>query len=302
MNCQKFEATINDLARACVMDAALNAEMQKHAAACGRCAARLADERALSQGLRAVMEASETVETPPHIEATLRAAFRHRAAQAQGFSSYANAPLETIEGFKAKQLVPRALARQTMMAIAAALVLACLTFPARLLYAPSTEITETPTISVAQSSPQAVVSAAPAFAPSPGIQSAAPSRDFVAAQSSYSTSQANFKNASDRTGRVFVAEAMRRGERAKSTPGSAPAADAALSSAGETEIATDFLPLVDADSLTTQDGGQLVRVKLPRSALLAFGLPMNIERADEPVKADVVVGEDGLARAIRFVR
>jgi hypothetical protein len=68
------------------------------------------------------------------------------------------------------------------------------------------------------------------------------------------------------------------------------------------EIATDFFPLVNRESLTQLDGGQVVRVELPRSALMSFGLPMNMERANERVKADVVVGNDGLARAIRFVR
>ena len=70
----------------------------------------------------------------------------------------------------------------------------------------------------------------------------------------------------------------------------------------EVEIATDFFPLVNREALTQLDSGQLVRVELPRSALMSFGLPMNMERASERIKADVVVGEDGLARAIRFVR
>lgn len=70
----------------------------------------------------------------------------------------------------------------------------------------------------------------------------------------------------------------------------------------EVEIATDFFPLVNRESLNQLDSGQLVRVELPRSALMSFGLPMNMERAGERIKADVVVGEDGLARAIRFVR
>jgi hypothetical protein len=47
--------------------------------------------------------------------------------------------------------------------------------------------------------------------------------------------------------------------------------------------------------------GLVVRVELPRSALVSFGLPMNMERADERIKADVLLGNDGLARAIRFV-
>jgi hypothetical protein len=31
-------------------------------------------------------------------------------------------------------------------------------------------------------------------------------------------------------------------------------------------------------------------------------LPVNAENSDERVKADVLLGEDGIARAIRFVR
>jgi hypothetical protein len=41
---------------------------------------------------------------------------------------------------------------------------------------------------------------------------------------------------------------------------------------------------------------------MPRSALVSLGLPVNVVRADVPVEADLLVGEDGLARAIRFVR
>ena len=66
------------------------------------------------------------------------------------------------------------------------------------------------------------------------------------------------------------------------------------------EVATDFMPLGDLTSL--QDGGQIVRVKLRRSALVRFGLPVNMERFNENVKADVLVGADGLAHAIRFVQ
>jgi len=45
-----------------------------------------------------------------------------------------------------------------------------------------------------------------------------------------------------------------------------------------------------------------VRVELPGSALGEVGLPFDPETAPESVKADVVLGQDGLARAIRFVR
>ena len=68
------------------------------------------------------------------------------------------------------------------------------------------------------------------------------------------------------------------------------------------EIATDFMPLLEGDDLASLDSSQLVRVELPGSALIAVGLPVDAEMADTPVKADVLIGHDGLARAIRFVR
>lgn len=71
---------------------------------------------------------------------------------------------------------------------------------------------------------------------------------------------------------------------------------------GGKEIATDFLPLLDGDDLDSLESSQLVRVELPGSALIAVGLPVDAEMANAPVKADVLLGHDGLARAIRFVR
>lgn len=68
------------------------------------------------------------------------------------------------------------------------------------------------------------------------------------------------------------------------------------------EVATDFLPLTFVADSTVQESGHVVRVSVPRSALIAFGLPMNVERASEFIMADVVIGDDGLARAIRFVQ
>jgi hypothetical protein len=69
-----------------------------------------------------------------------------------------------------------------------------------------------------------------------------------------------------------------------------------------TEVATDFLPLTFVDDSRAQESGHVVRVKVLRSALVAFGVPMNMERAGELITADVVIGNDGLARAIRFVQ
>lgn len=68
------------------------------------------------------------------------------------------------------------------------------------------------------------------------------------------------------------------------------------------EIATDFIPLSYMSAASLQEGGQIIRVQVPRSALANFGLPVNMDRYNEKVKADVLYGVDGMARAIRFVQ
>ena len=67
------------------------------------------------------------------------------------------------------------------------------------------------------------------------------------------------------------------------------------------EVATDFIPVMYGTT-GVEPGSQIVRVELPRSAMASFGLPVNMDRADQRVKADVLLGVDGLAHAIRFVQ
>lgn len=66
------------------------------------------------------------------------------------------------------------------------------------------------------------------------------------------------------------------------------------------EAMTDFIPIVyDPEPI---ERGQIVRIRLPRAALTAFGLPVNEEHVDETIRADVLLDEDGMARAVRFVK
>lgn len=67
------------------------------------------------------------------------------------------------------------------------------------------------------------------------------------------------------------------------------------------EVYTAFHAVPGGDPFAPFDRGQMVRVQLPRTAMSYFGLPVNPARG-ELVKADVVLGEDGMARAIRFVQ
>lgn len=75
-----------------------------------------------------------------------------------------------------------------------------------------------------------------------------------------------------------------------------------LQAGATVEITTPFMPLAYGGVPFTD--GRLVRLEVPRTALRAFGLaPADVDLSPtDPVFADVVVGEDGLARAVRFVR
>jgi hypothetical protein len=68
------------------------------------------------------------------------------------------------------------------------------------------------------------------------------------------------------------------------------------------EYATDFVPMSYGGAQKPMESGEVIRLQMPRSALIAYGLPVNVEHADAPVKAELLLGEDGMARAIRFVR
>jgi hypothetical protein len=70
----------------------------------------------------------------------------------------------------------------------------------------------------------------------------------------------------------------------------------------ETEVVTQFFPLREGEDLTALESMRILRVELPGSALGEVGLPVAPDSANAPIKADVVLGDDGLARAIRFVR
>lgn len=65
------------------------------------------------------------------------------------------------------------------------------------------------------------------------------------------------------------------------------------------QVVTEFIPLMEGE--TSLESLHLVRVRLPRSALLQLGLPMNESREEEPILADVLISEDGLPYAIRFI-
>jgi hypothetical protein len=73
--------------------------------------------------------------------------------------------------------------------------------------------------------------------------------------------------------------------------------------ASSSEVLTEFLPLTY--SSVPISGAHIVRMDVPRTALVSFGLePIEVlaGTASDSVLADVLVGDDGLARSVRFIR
>jgi hypothetical protein len=64
---------------------------------------------------------------------------------------------------------------------------------------------------------------------------------------------------------------------------------------------TEFVPLPYGDDALIGESARIVRVEMPRSALRMAGFNVAQERANERVQADVLLGADGLAHAVRFV-
>lgn len=62
-----------------------------------------------------------------------------------------------------------------------------------------------------------------------------------------------------------------------------------------------FIPLPNAERIAPDENVNVVRLEVPRSAMLAVGLPVSADQVSELVEADVKMGPDGLARAVRFI-
>ncbi|MDT5268688.1 MAG: hypothetical protein QOH49_874 [Acidobacteriota bacterium] len=287
MNCLEFESQVEILARGALADARTRAAAEAHEESCQACAARLVDERALSTGLRALAAGMRDAEAPAHVETALLSAFRARAASAAEESS---------EAVVASNVVPmsgHAPARRwswaktfavASMAAAASLALFVLIRPGAPQSAPmQSAMIEPPPGSIGAAAPTAVAQDTSSEGVVEGVEpSPTPGEVRVTTPRPTFIPRPRAMNVSYNRGGLSHPE---------------QATDARAQ-----EVATEFIPLMQAGPYTQAEEGHLVRVELPRSALASFGLPVNAEASGGRVKADVLMGQDGIARAIRFVR
>ena len=262
MNCERFESVVNDLARRQIIETNAREQALAHCQECHSCSVRLQDERLLTQGLRELATEMESAESPDRTEKHLRVAFRNR-----------------------RFAEPRRVAatrRWYWLTAAAAILLIAFGLAAL-------RLRQTPSVHRAPETRQTN---------NAGIGSESPTS--VVATSSLSKKTPDMTASSKRKASPLIVHSQASGARNENV--ATKQAETAVADSTEREIATDFLPVGYTSSMNLQDGGQIVRVELPRSTLATFGLPVNMDRYHERVKADVLFGADGQARAIRFVQ
>ena len=62
-----------------------------------------------------------------------------------------------------------------------------------------------------------------------------------------------------------------------------------------------FAPLPGTATLPSFESGEIVRMEIPLASLPAYGIEIPADAGNRPVQADLLVGQDGKARAIRLV-
>lgn len=315
MNCQEFSEHVTEIARAEVMDAAARDAALAHAEGCAACAARLGRERTLSAALRATAESFNELGAPARVETALLAAFRANRSAPAGPSvvlPFAPAAARGQVGTSAARFGRRARAAFAATAIAASLVIAFVVArrapqqpePARQIAAHTPPASPAPasttqaeaTATGAQPSSQTAAGASAGDESERNLDEAVrPSR---AARVQRAAGGQSVKKALSEAALAFNID----GGQAVFAEGDAAAASEAAALRGDEAALTDFVPVSAGANSAPLEGGRVVRVEAPRAALASLGLPVDPRRAGETVKADLLLGHDGTAHAIRLVR
>lgn len=281
MNCQRFETVIVDLADERLMDAATRAAALAHADACALCAARLSAERKMTARLNVAAAHDASVKAPDRLKLALEAAFDEQFAPqtAQVVRPDFTRPAARAQRTQPSPQVSRIsqISRTRWGLAAAAAALLFLAVAASLMMRQGRELK--------------AVTAPPDRTTSPSPRAAEPQREEAAPSAAGENQTAPAPQSKPSTKRRSSAKAS----------GGSPNA-LAKDTTGDDEQAAEFHRLTPLAEAGPQEFEQVVRIEVPRSTLMMWGVPVNAERAAaERVKADVVIGEDGVARAIRIL-
>jgi len=279
MNCANFETIVNELAENRPMDATARVNGLAHVTICAECAMRLNDARNIATGLQLAL-AAESEAAPARVRESLLAAFaeQHHATVAPivPISSSKGSSWRTIRWWSAAAI-----------AAAAAIVLALLLPSLVRVMSPALP---SQTANVNQASPQTLPSPKATVLPKA-----------AAKQPEEQPANVPGTNPVLANNRLPVGPAKRsRLARAAPFANSSKQVDGEVA-ANKAGRPGEYFPLTYLASATAMESGTVVRIQVSRSKLISLGLPMDGDRANELVKADLVLGDDGVARAIRLV-
>lgn len=272
MTCEEFITRLQALGRG----ESPGQEARDHAESCEACAETLTRSGHVDALLRLLARSDDGLEAPARIEETVLGAFRlaHGTANVVSMQPHAVAPA----------VAPRRFAYRWMGAAAAIAVASAASLVAWQSFRSSDLLPQPP---VEQGAPAPERTPSPPFASRPG---AAPS--VRPGDGSYQGAAPGRGNA---RAPIIPVSTVRKPVR--------PVTSAPSPSADEpAEFVTDFYSLVPASGFAPTEGGQLVRLQVPRASLASLGVPIPVGNPNGSVTADLVMGYDGVAHAIRFVQ
>lgn len=271
MNCHEFEDLVVDLARGVVTDSSIGTRCWAHAANCPRCADRLLEHEKLTAGFEALTAHTDAMLSPEQVEAFLRKEFRGHFAQNEG--RVASPPAKW--GHSIRTWISQSPWAWAGTAAVLLLSLAGFLVGKYRMLLPTGDTAQNWTV------PKAIESR-PALAKN---RASDPNVD-----REHSTARGS--------GKKPESEAHKSAVKKKD---SGTHARPQYRSIAHDDLAANFYALPYGSGLALDEGWEIVRVTMPRSALATLGVPEAGEASSATIKADLVLGEDGLARAIRFI-
>ena len=274
MVCREFEAALVEVACDRPLGAAARVRALKHTAQCAPCALRLADQRTLTARILEFSMATENLRAPADIRERLRATVAElRPAQTAPNQLLVPAPIIPI----------RSARRMNWMrwGLAAAATILALFMSAVVWRRHSMAPVQTALTGSQPASTKSLVQTKQTGEP---VRSVAP-----VGQTDQAISRPAQRDNSNRRARRGLKKAQNGQEEENGRE------------AGQDEVASEFVPLTPAMDEKAIENGMIVRLEVPRSKLIAMGLPLHLE-GQEKINTEVVMGENGVAYAIRVVR
>lgn len=278
MTCDDCQAILIDMARGDDVDLASRDEARRHAALCSPCGEQQQEQQWLTTQFRAIAAADAGRQAPERVEIAALAAWRAEyagqrvaARTSSQTSSLMDANVSTSNaGVNARRWMLSGVAVAGLAAAALAMLFVWPHNPS------NAERTRTPgTSATVASNSQSKGASVPVASTEPPPMTAA----------SAATPEA--------TAPEMTAPEMTR-------PATPARVEAVL--ARNTSGNTEFLPLPYVEPLRSTEARHVVRVSMTSGDEMIIGVLPADRRNGQPFEADVLVGEDGIARAIRVVR